>query len=338
MQESKNLDRTTSTTEAVARRRRISFPSLAAIRFREVNILLALIVLCLFFYWRNPIFITPLNRAIIFRWVAVFALLGIGGTLVIITGGIDLSPGSMVALTNMLVAWLMVDAGLGMALSIALVLLFSAVVGLWHGLFVTKLNIPPFIITLGTLMWARGLASYMKKGWIIAGVPEPFLFIGQGEIAKIPVQFIILMIVAVIVMFILNFTVLGHHIYAVGGNIEAARLSGVDVDRVRIWCYVASSLITGLTGIIIASRLGEGNPAVGGAYELWAIAATVIGGTSLSGAEGSVQGVIIGAALMGVIVNGMVLAQVSVYLQDVVLGLILVIAVTYDLLRRGAGR
>ena len=303
--------------------------------FKEANILIALAVLCAVFYWINPSFVNLLSIQIMFRDVAVFAMLGIGVTLVIITGGIDLSLGSMVALTNMLVAWFMVDQGLGMIPAILAVLIFSALVGLMHGVFVTKVGVPPFIITLGTLIIVRGMAAAMKKGWIIAGLPEPFLFIGQGQVGIFPVQFIILVIVAIIVAFILDFTVLGRHIYATGGDIEAARVSGINVDRVRNFCYIVSGLTSGTTGIIIASRLGEGNPIVGGAWELWAIAATVIGGTSLLGGEGSVLGVIIGAAIMSVMKNGLVFARISSYYHDPILGCVLVIAVTYDIIRRG---
>ncbi len=307
---------------------------LSFIKFKEANILIALIFLCLFFYFMNNVFFSPANFQIISRWVTNFALLGIGETLVIITGGIDLSLGSMVALTNMLVAYLMVDMGLPISVSIIIVLIISGLIGLFHGIFVTKLRVPAFIITLGTLMWARGLASYIKRGWIISGLPESFFFIGQGEVLGIPFQFFVLIVIAIIVAFILRFTAIGRYIFAVGGNIEAARLSGIHIDTVRIFCYVASSFIAGVTGIIIASRLSEGNPATGGSWELWAIAASVIGGTSLFGGRGTVLGSVIGAAIMGVVVNGMVLIRVSSYLQDVVLGIILVIAVTYDTIRQ----
>jgi ribose transport system permease protein len=282
----------------------------------------------------NHVFFTPANLQIISRWLTNFALLGIGETLVIITGGIDLSLGSMVAFTNMLVAFLMVDMGLPIWLSIIIVLIVSILIGLYHGIFVTKLQVPPFIITLGTLMWARGLASYIKRGWIISGLPESFFFIGQGEIYGIPFQFLVLIVIALIVGFILRFTALGRYIFAVGGNIEAARLSGVHIDNVRIFCYVSSSFIAGITGVIVASRLSEGNPATGGSWELWAIAAAVIGGTSLFGGRGTILGTVIGASIMGVIVNGMVLTRVSSYLQDVVLGIILITAVTYDTTRQ----
>jgi ribose transport system permease protein len=208
-------------------------------------------------------------------------------------------------------------------------------VGLWHGFCVTRLHIPPFIITLGTWLIARGLAAFITRGYpIVYPSDSPFLVLGQGTVYEIPVMFIVLIVVASLAAFILNSTTLGRHIYAVGGNIEAARVSGINVDRVRLFCYASSGVMGGLVGILLASRLGQGTPTVGSGYELWAIAATVIGGTSLFGGEGTVLGAILGAAIMGVMVNGMVLVNLSSYLQDVVLGGVLVVAVTYDTWRR----
>ena len=272
------------------------------------------------------------------RFVATFGILGIGEILVIITGGIDLSVGSMTALTGVLVAWLILKGAFGIASfgvipAILIVLAFSAAVGLWHGFFVTKVGVPAFIITLGTWLIARGTAAYITRGYpVVLDSGHPFLMLGQGEVGAIPV--IILVAVALIASFILNFTTLGRHIYAVGGNREAARVSGVKVDGVRMFCYAASGVMAGITGILLASRLGQGTPVVGSAYELWAIAATVIGGTSLFGGEGTVLGAVLGAAIMGVMQNGMVLENLSSYVQDVILGAVLVIAVTYDTLRR----
>lgn len=309
--------------------------------FRQLNVLIALLILCAFFWWRNPgVFTKPANLAIIMRFVATFGILGIGEILVIITGGIDLSVGSMTALTGVLVAWLILKGAFGIASfgivpAILIVLLFAAAVGLWHGLFVTKLGVPPFIITLGTWLIAHGVSAYLTRGYpVVFPFEHPFLVLGQEEIYSIPIMFIVMVVVALIASFILNFTTLGRHIYSVGGNREAARVAGVKVDGVRMFCYAASGVMAGITGILLASRLGQGTPVVGSTYELWAIAATVIGGTSLFGGEGTVMGAILGAAIMGVMQNGMVLMDVSSYVQEIVLGLVLVIAVTYDVLRR----
>jgi len=305
-----------------------------------VGVLLALAVLCAFFWWRNPgVFTKPANLAVIMRFIATFGILGIGEILVIITGGIDLSVGSMTALTGVLVAWLILKGvggiTFGMIPAILIVLAFSALVGLWHGFFVTKVGVPPFIITLGTWLIASGAAAYITRGYpVVFPSGHPFLVLGQGEFHSIPIMFIVLIVVALIAAFILNMTTLGRHIYAVGGNREAARVSGVKVDAVRMFCYAVSGVMAGTTGILLASRLGQGTPVVGSSYELWAIAATVIGGTSLFGGEGTVLGAIVGAAIMGVMQNGMVLMNLSSYLQSVVLGIVLVIAVVYDTLRR----
>ena len=326
-------------------RGRISFGFL---RFREVSIAVAFLALCLFFWWqKQDVFLRPANLAVIMRFVASYGLLAIGELLVIITGGIDLSVGSMTALTGVMVATLMVKGvgsipPLAIVPSIIIVLVFAGLVGLWHGLFVTKLHIPPFIITLGTWLMARGLAAFITRGYPIVFPSDfPFLGLGQGEVTlggagglQLPNMFIVLVAAALLVSFILSTTTTGRHIYAVGGNIEAARVSGINVDRVRIFCYVSSGVLAGLVGIMLASRLGQGTPTVGSAYELWAIAATVIGGTSLFGGEGSVLGVILGAAIMGVMSNGMVLINVSSYIQEIVLGIVLVVAVTYDMWRR----
>jgi len=278
--------------------------------------------------------------AVIMRFMATFGVLAIGEILVIITGGIDLSVGSLTALTGVIVATLTLKgafglAPVGMIPAILITLAVGILIGVWHGLFVTKLRIPPFIITLSTWLIARGMAGYITRGYpIVYPSGHPFLTLGQGDLAAIPISFIILIIVALIASFILNFTVLGRHIYAVGGNLEAARVSGVHVDRVRIFCYAASGFMAATTGILLASRLGQGTPTVGTAYELWAIAATVIGGTSLFGGEGTVLGALLGAAIMGVMQNGMVLINISSYLQDAILGVVLAIAVIYDTVRR----
>jgi ribose transport system permease protein len=329
------------------------------LRARELPIALVFLALCIFFWQERPdVFLRPANLAIIMRFVATFGLLAIGELLVIITGGIDLSVGSMTALTGVLVATLIMkgfgavpplDSVLGETSPVAIlpaiiaVLIFGGLVGLWHGLFVTKLHIPPFIITLGTWLTAHGAAAYITRGYpIVFPSDSAFLKLGQGKTTlgegadalQIPNMFIVLVVAAVVVAFILNATTLGRHIYAVGGNIEAARVSGINVDRVRMFSFVASGMMGALVGILLASRLGQGTPTVGSTYELWAIAATVIGGTSLFGGEGTVVGVILGAAIMGVMQNGMVLLNVSSYLQEMVLGLVLVIAVTWDMWRR----
>jgi ribose transport system permease protein len=325
-------------------------------QFRELNVLAALLLLWLFFYWQRPdVFVKGANLAVIMRFIATFGMLAIGEVLIIITGGIDLSVGSMTAFTGVITAWMILKGigaqesplipSIGIVPAVLITLVVGALIGVWHGLFVTKLKIPPFIITLGTYLMARGTAAFITRGYPqVFDSGHPFLILGQGNLAtlfgenpvlaSIPISFVILLIVAGVVYVILNHTPLGYRIYAVGGNIEAARLSGVNVDQVRIFCYAASGLFAALTGVILASRLGQGTPVVGSAYELWAIAAAVIGGTSLMGGEGTVLGAILGAAIMGVMQNGMVVVNISSYVQDIILGTVLVVAVVQDTLRR----
>jgi ribose transport system permease protein len=328
-------------------------------KFRELGVVVALVLLCLFFYSRRPdVFAKPANLAVIMRFVVTYGMLAIGEVLIIITGGIDLSVGSMQAFTGVITAWMILKGigplvgPLGVVPAILITLLAGVLIGIWHGLFVTKLRIPPFIITLGTYLIARGIAALITRGYPqVFESGHPFLILGQGKVetilrledptgimalvGAIPLSFLIMLAVAAVTYVILNHTPLGYRIYAVGGNIDAARLSGVNVDRVRIFCYAASGFLAALTGVILASRLGQGTPVVGAAYELWAIAAAVIGGTSLLGGEGTVLGAVVGAAIMGVMTNGMVVLNISSYLQDIILGSVLVIAVVYDTIRRG---
>jgi len=220
------------------------------LKFREINVTAAFLLLCLFFYWQSPeAFLKPANLAVIMRFVATFGLLAIGELFVIITGGIDLSVGSMTALTGVIAATLMVKGvgsipPLSIPLSIVIVIILAGFVGLWHGFSVTKMNIPPFIITLGTWLMARGLAAYITRGYPIVFESDfPFLGLGQGEVFQIPIMFLILVFLALISLILLNSTTLGRHIYAIGGNIEAARVSGVHVNRVRIFSYITSSIL-----------------------------------------------------------------------------------------------
>ncbi len=304
------------------------------LNFKEIGVLAAFVALAIFTAAFNPRFLSPYNLQVLTKQIAIFGLIAIGETFVIITAGIDLSPGSVVALTTVLVAWFMVH-GFGVIGGILLTLILSAGIGVWHGVFVSKLNVPPFIITLGTFAIGRGLASVITRGWPILNLPRGFSRLWEGMILRVlPVPVLVLIVVVGTSIFILHFTILGRHIYAVGGNIEAARLSGIDVERVRIIVYVISGLLSGMVGILLASRLGQGNPNVGQFYELYAIAASVIGGTSLFGGIGTILGALIGACILSTMWNSLVLLRVSAYWHNVALGLVIVVAVTVDILRK----
>ena len=305
-------------------------------RIREAGVLAALIVLAGLTALLNPRFLSAANLKLLSQYIAVLGIIAIGETFVIITKGIDLSPGSMLAMTCVLVA-LFMSHGLGIVGAIVLVLIISAGIGIWHGFCVSKVGIPPFIITLCTFLIARGFGGAITKGRPIrvpTNLQSPFAFLWDGMILKIPVPVLILAIMAGISIFILRYTALGRHIYAVGGSIEAARLSGINVDRTRVIVYTISTIMAGVVGILQAALLRQGNVNVGQVNELYAIAAAVIGGTSLFGGEGTILGTIIGAAILRTIWNSMTLLKVSSYWQNVVLGVVIIVAVTIDTLRK----
>jgi ribose transport system permease protein len=301
--------------------------------FREAGILFALLFIWVVTAILNPRFLSSYNLQLLSRQIAVFGLIAIGETFVILTEGIDLSPGSVIVLTSVLVASF-ISSGMGVPCAIVLTLLVAVVIGLWHGLFITKLKVPPFIITLGTFAMGRGLATVITKGQPILNLPESFSFIWDGMVFKfMPFPVLILIIISGCSIFLLSRTIYGRHIYAVGGNITAARLSGIDVDSIRILTYVLSAVMAGIVGILITSRLGQGNPNVGVTYEMYAIAAAVIGGTSLFGGVGTIIGALIGAGILTAVWNSLVLLQVSSYWHQVILGMIIVVAVTVDVVR-----
>jgi len=303
------------------------------LRIKETGIIAALIALAGFTALFNPQFLSMYNLQLLSRQIAIFGILALGEMFVLITAGVDLSPGSIVAMTCILVAWFITHS-FGILGSIMIVLAISAMIGIGHGLFVSKLRIPPFIITLCTFLIARGIGGAITKGWPIINLPSSVSFIWGGVILKVPVPVIILIVIICISVFILRFSPLGRHIYAVGGNIEAARLSGIDVDKTRIIVYTISSVLAGIVGILHTAWLEQGNVNVGQFYELYAIAATVIGGTSLFGGVGTILGTIIGASILSTIWNSMVLLEVSAYWQNVVLGAVIIVAVTVDTLRK----
>ena len=297
---------------------------------------MALIILAGLTASLNRRFLSAGNLYLLSQYIAVLGIISIGETFVIITKGIDLSPGSMMALTCVLVA-LFMTYGLGIVGAILAALLIAAAVGIWHGFSVSKLGIPPFVITLCTFLIARGFGGAITKGSpvrIPTDLQSPFSFLWDGAILKIPVPVLILAIVAGASIFVLRCTALGRHIYAVGGSIQAARLSGINVDRTRVIVYTISTVMAGIVGILQAALLYQGNVNVGGFYELYAIAAAVIGGTSLFGGVGTITGTVIGAAILRTIWNSMTLLKVSAYWQPVAFGLVIVVAVTVDTLRK----
>ena len=306
------------------------------IRSTQFGLLVALGVIMTFTTILNPRFLTLYNLQTVSQQWAVFGILSIGEILVIVIGGgaIDLSLGSMTALSGVLVALLMVNYHVPVFLAIPIVLTICAGWGLWHGLAFTKLRVPPFITTLATLAIARGMASVITHGWPIINVPNSFIYIGQGIILGIPIPVLMCFAIGAVAAFFFYFTIYGTYFKAIGGNVKASRLLGINVVLYRTVPFVISDLLAGVVGIIIAARLSQGQPAVGQSYELYAIAAAVMGGTALTGGIGSIWGGLIGAGIIAVIWNTLVMLGVSVFWQDVALGFVILLAVMFDILRK----
>ncbi len=285
-------------------------------------------------------FLTPSNLRNVSDQIAVIAIIAVGMTMVIITGGIDLSVGSLLALSAVLTAWLiqrMGGAGAGVGAQIGASLMAVAacgIVGAFSGLMISRFRIPPFIATLGMMQVASGLAFMVAQGQSIYDIPEGFTWLGRGASLGLA-NAVWLMLAAYIVAHIfMARTPPGRYIFALGGNAEATRLSGVRTSGILLLVYIVSGLAAGIGGVISTSQLKAGAPTYGMSYELYVIAAVVVGGTSLSGGEGRVFGTLIGAFIIAVIRNGMNLMNVEPYTQKVVLGLVILGAVLLDMMRQ----
>ena len=300
------------------------------------GVVMVLILLCVYLSIKSPYFLTASNMFNVARQVSLNAIMATGMTFVIITGGIDLSVGSTLALSSCLVAG-MLKRGLAVPAAVALGLAIGAVIGLINGVLVSKAHIPPFIATLGMMNVLRGSAYLYTGGIPISGFPQSFVRMGQGYVGPVPMPVIICVVVMALGWFLLEKTKLGRYTFAIGGNSEAARLAGIDGDRWRTTVYSVCGALAALTGIIMASRLNSAQPIAGIGYELDAIAATVIGGTSTFGGEGSLGGTALGALIMGVLRNGLNLLNVSPFLQEIVIGLVIIGAVLADTFRRRQG-
>ena len=328
----------TMTTEAAERKG----PNIFRI-LKQFGPLLFLIVLMAVFTALKPSFIDPINVFNIMRQISITGLIALGMTFVILTAGIDLSVGALLALCGM-VAAIVAKGGAASTLSlssteetgygwfaalIAAVIVGSAAGGL-QGLTITRLKVPPFVVTLGGLTIFRGLTLMLSNGGPISGFDKDMRWFGTGLIGPVPVPVIIFAIAAVLCHIVLRYTRYGRAVYAVGGNAEAARLSGLRVDRILISVYMVVGFFSGLAAFVLSARLNSAEAVAGLGYELTVISAVVIGGTSLFGGIGSVGGTVVGAALIGVLQNGLQFNTVSSYTQSVVIGLILILAVAFD--------
>jgi len=343
--------------DAAQPRRPIARAELRWLRIRALLLqagpLIALLALCLFLALSTPFFLTESNLTNVARRTAVIAILAVGQTFVILSAGIDLSVGSTAALAGSTAAvamtqpiaiggWVIgpVDFGVGLVIALAVGLL----AGLINGIVITQGRIPDFIATLGSLAAFQGVALLITRGLPIPSfssepgyinrLPEQLVWLGSGRLAGIPVPALIAVAVVIVAWFVLRYTAFGRSIYAIGGNREAARVSGINLDRTRIMVYMTSGLLAAIAGFVLVGRLNSANALMGSRQELESIAAVVIGGTNLFGGEGGVIGSFIGALIMGVLQNGLNLLDVSAFWQQIIQGVVITVVVIFDQWRR----
>jgi len=278
----------------------------------------------------NKAFFTSTNLLNISKQASIVAIIAIGQTLCLITGGMDLSSGSIMALAGVSSAMFGLVDNTNMLTATVVALSVGMMCGAINGTIIAKGKVPAFIATLGMQQMARGMALLVTNATPIFNLSDTYTFLGSGKIAEIPVLIMVMLIIVIFAVFLLNKTKFGRHIYAVGGNEQSAHVSGINVDLVKIKVYTITGALAGIGGLLLAGRIKSGTPTMGEGYELDAIAGAVIGGVSTSGGIGTVYGAVIGSLLITMISNGLDLLNVSAYYQQIIKGLIIILAVLLD--------
>ena len=304
-------------------------------RYAIVGVLLVLITLFAILNYR---FSTSNNLLNIARQVAMLGISSVGMAFVILTTGIDLSVGSMMGISNIIGALLMAELGMPILPAICITLLISAVIGFISGILVAYVKVPALITTLGMMTILRGLAFILCDGLPVWGLPEGFKTIGQGYVGRVPIPVIIMIVIFIVGWVFLNRTKTGRYIYGLGGNREAVRLSGVHIARIEVLVFTICALLSGIAGIIMLSRINAGRPGLGMGYELDVITAVVLGGVSIMGGAGSIFGVFIGVLIIGVLSNGLILINVSEFYQQIIKGVVLLLAVIFDTMAKRSSK
>ena len=314
------------------------------VKYFKDNIVIIIALLSMFIFLTvfpttRSTFLTPKNMFNILRQNASNLFLATGMTMVIILGGIDLSVGSVIALSGVVAAGCVVNFGLPEAVGFIAAVAVGAAVGLFNGFIICKTDIPPFIVTLASMNITKGIALVLTGGAPIRCMTDAFKFPGAGYVGPVPTPVILMIVIFVIASLMINKTQLGRHIYAVGGNVQAAKFSGISVQKVKFIVYAYTGVMAGIAGVVIASRLYSGQPTAGDGAEMDAIASVVVGGTSMSGGSGRIGGTLIGVLIIGVLNNGLNLMGVDSNFQYIVKGLVILLAVYVDFLRnKKAGR
>ena len=303
-------------------------------RWEASGILIALIILVVLLATASPAFLSQYNLSVVARQASFVGLVALGQTLVLLIGGIDLSVGAAAALSAIVGSLLLTQTGIDPYLVLPITLLFGLMLGFVNGFFVAKLGLNPFIVTLASWEIFAGITLVITKGYPIRPLGEEFTVFGQGVLFGIPVPVIFFLVSGAVLTWMLARTRFGRNIYAIGGNREAASLVGIRVWRVEFLVFGLAGMFAAMAGILYASRMDSGQPSVGEGWLMGAITAAIIGGTSLKGGQGTILGTILGALLMAVLANGIVLMNVSGYWERVIIGIVVLVAILVDLLRR----
>ena len=297
--------------------------------FKEASILVIFFLLCAVLSLVSPYFLTVDNLTNVVRQFSMTAIISVGMTMVIITAGIDLSVGSIVGFAGCVTGWMLVD-GYTVWFSIFVGLLVGILVGFVNGSLVVWIGLPPFIATLGTMGIARGLALVITRGYPIQPFPDEFLWIAQGYVGPIPVPVFVMAVVLILGHIFLSRTTSGRYLYCIGSNPVAARLSGINVNRTLMLAYTITGFVSAISAVILIARLSSAQADNGTGWELDVIAATIIGGASLGGGEGTILGAILGVLIIGTLRNGLVLMGISPFWQETVIGAVIILAVGID--------
>ena len=298
-----------------------------------LGIILTLLVECIILSLLSPYFLTAKNIINVLRAISINAIVTVGMTMVLISGGLDLSVGSVIGLGGMVTAFFLTNLGVSLPIALIAGIGIGAIIGYTISLFVTKLNINSFIVTLGFLSVARGIIYLFSTGANIKVTNPIVLYLGQGTVGVVPVSVILMAVIGIIGAIFLKYSVTGRYIYAIGGNERAARLSGIRVENVRMLVFILTSSLAAFAGVMIIGKLGTAEVIAGTGAEIDIIAAVIIGGTSLSGGKGSILGSLIGAAIIGVLRNGFVILGLPIAAQTIGIGVVVILSVTIDSLR-----
>jgi ribose transport system permease protein len=301
---------------------------------KKYGMFVVLLLLVIFFSATSKYFFVTSNLMNIARQISMMGIAAVGFSFALLLGGIDLSIGSVITLVNIAAAWLMVNAHVNPIIASLIAIILSSSIGFMNGLIIAKIKMPPIIVTLSMQIIIEGVAYLICGGLPIYGFPESFTFLGQGYVGVVPIPVILMVIVLAIGAFILNSTYFGRYFYAVGGNEEAAKLSGINVNHVKYLVYTLSGFFAGVAGIVMLSRTNSGQVLAGKGFEFDVLTACVLGGVSVSGGYGRISNIVAGVLILGVLSDGLVLLNVSQFSQMVIKGSVLLLAVAFDCIQK----